>query len=96
MVYAVLSDAGGATVPATYRYYMHERMDNPLEALESLRDEGAAFLVTRDAKARVEVQGNVVKIAVKKAVYSFNTPTLFRHEGGYTTVDIWLQAQPDE
>ncbi|MEG5265628.1 hypothetical protein TRP66_15115 [Pseudomonas sp. JDS28PS106] len=96
MLYAVLSDSGGATVPMTYRYYVHRRMDNPSEALESLRNEGAAFLVTRDASARVEVQGNVVKIAVKKAVFSFNTPTLFQHQDGYTTVDVWLQAQPDE
>lgn len=95
-LYVVLSDGGGATVPATYRYYLYKRMDDTSQALASLRREGVAFLVTRDADGRVEIEGEVVKIAVKKAVYSFNTPTLFRHEGGYTAVDVWLQAQPGE
>jgi hypothetical protein len=96
MLYTVLSDGGGATVPATYRYYLYRRMDDLSAVLESLRDDGSAFLVTRDHDAQVEVQGRVVKISVKKAVYSFHTPTLFRHEGGYTVVDIWLQVRPEE
>lgn len=96
MLYVVLSDGGGATVPAAYRYYLYMRMDDLSAVLESLRDDGSAFLVTRDPDAQVEVQGRVVKISVKKAVYSFHTPTLFQHEGGYTVVDIWLQVRPEE
>lgn len=94
MLYAVVSDAGGATVPFTYRYYVYERIDDRLKALEALRANGKAFLVTRDESARVDVQGTVVKIAVSKDVYSFTSSTLFRHGDGYTPVSVWLSAQP--
>jgi hypothetical protein len=94
MLYVVLSDAGAATVPATYRYYMYERLDDASDALGALHKNGIAFLVTRDAEAKIDVQGTVVKISLSKAVLSFNTPTLFRHGEGYTTVDVWLRAEP--
>ncbi|WNW11208.1 hypothetical protein RRX38_08595 [Pseudomonas sp. DTU_2021_1001937_2_SI_NGA_ILE_001] len=94
MLYVVLSDAGGATVPYTWRYYVHSRIDDSAKVLDVLRDEAEAFLVTRDGKAQVEVQGTTVKITLNGAVYSFRNQTLFRHAGGYTPVNIWLAASP--
>lgn len=94
MLYVVISDAGGATVPFTYRYYVYRRMDDEQQALNALRKEGEAFLVTRDADAQVHVQGTEIRIAVKDTVYSFRNATLFHHSGGYTPVNVWLNAQP--
>ena len=37
MVYVVLSDSGGATVPLTYHYFVHRSIEDDGLALESLR-----------------------------------------------------------
>lgn len=96
MLYVVVSDSGGATVPFIWRYYVHERIDDPQRALAVLREEGEAFLVTRDAKARVEVHGSLIRVTVTDTVYSFRSSVLYRHLSGYTLVTIWLTAQPAE
>ncbi|QHF02370.1 hypothetical protein N015_08065 [Pseudomonas asturiensis] len=96
MLYKVVSDTGGATEPFSYRYYIFQRIDDSKVALKKLRDEGSAFLVTRDGDAKVDIRGAVVKISVSKAVYSFHSSTLFRHEGSYTPVTIQLEALTSE
>lgn len=96
MLYVVASEGGDATVPLVWRYYVHERMDDPQQALAQLRKEGEAFLVTRDGQGRIEVKGSTIRVAVTGTVYSFRSSALYRHAGGYTPVTIWLSAQPAE
>lgn len=95
MVYVVQSDAGGATVPYTYHYFVHQRIDDNELALESLRANGNSFLVTRDYDAKVSVNEGRVKVSTRKTVYSFHTPAGLRVDGDYKTFDIWLDAQVD-
>lgn len=95
MVYVIQSDAGGATVPFTYHYFVYQRIDDDNEALEALREDGHAFLVTRDHEAKTTVQGNRVEVSVRKKVLRFSSPAFFRIDGEYKSVDIWLDAQVD-
>lgn len=95
VLYVVISDAGGATVPFTYRYYLHARVDKEQDELETLRQDGKAFLVTRDADAGVAVEGSRIKISVRNNVYSFNNPTMLRLGERYIPVNVWLDAQPE-
>lgn len=95
MVYVVLSNSGGATVPFTYHYFVHRRIDNNDLALESLREEGRAFLVTRDHDAATTVVDGKVEVTVREKILAFNSPAFFRVDGEYLSVDIWLDAQID-
>ncbi|MEQ7917604.1 hypothetical protein ABQX22_00295 [Xanthomonas sp. WHRI 1810A] len=95
MVYVVLTDAGGATVPYYYNYFVHRRIDDDEQALETLRQDGKAFLVTRDWDAKIAVNGYQVKVSVRRQVNRFHTPADLTVDGEYTPVDIWLDAQVD-
>lgn len=92
MVYVVITDAGGASVPFTYRYYLHDRMDDEQVLLQELARD-SAFLVTRDGNAHVVVEGRRVKVMVRNSVYSFNSIAMSK-EG--EPVDIWLDARTDD
>ncbi|MDB5984476.1 MAG: hypothetical protein JWQ69_5491 [Pseudomonas sp.] len=96
MLYVVVSDVGGATVPFTYRYYLHARMDSGQDELQTLRRDAKAFLVTRDGDAGVRVEGNRIKISVRDRIYSFNNPTALRLGERYIPVSVWLDAQPED
>ncbi|MDB6144822.1 MAG: hypothetical protein JWP80_3866 [Pseudomonas sp.] len=96
MLYVVVSDAGGATVPFTYRYYLHLRVDREQDELEILGRDGKAFLVTRDGDAKVDVEGNRIKISVRNSVYNFSTPTALLLGERYIPVNVWLDAQVDD
>jgi len=95
MVYVVLSDSGGATVPYTYHYFVHRPIEDDNLALASLRENATAFLVTRDHDAQTSVFGNQVKIAVKRQVFHFHNPATVRLDDQYLAVDVWLDAQID-
>lgn len=95
MVYVVVSDSGGATVPFTYHYFVHRRIEEDSLALESLRNNATAFLVTRDHDAQTSVFGNQVKIAVKRQVFHFHNPAMVSLDDDYLAVDVWLDAQID-
>lgn len=95
MVYVVLSNVGGATVPFTYHYFVHRRIDDKDQALQALRSEANSFLVTRDYDAKTSVDGYRVSISVRKAVYKFHNPVGLRVGDTYTSVDILLDAQTD-
>jgi len=95
MLYVVLSDSGGATVPFTYHYFVHRPIEDDSLALESLRDNATAFLVTRDHDAQTSVFGNQVRIAVQKQVLHFHNPAIVRFDDDYLAVDVWLDAQID-
>ncbi|WP_074752610.1 hypothetical protein [Pseudomonas abietaniphila] len=95
MVYVVVSDSGGATVPFTYHYFVHRAIEDDSLALESLRDNATAFLITRDHDAQTSVFGNQIKIAVKRQVFHFHNPAMVRLDDDYLAVDVWLDAQID-
>lgn len=95
MVYVVLTDAGGATVPYYYNYFVHRRIDDDKQALETLRQDATAFLVTRDWDAKISVDGYRVKVSVRNQINRFHTPANLTVDGKYTPVDIWLDAQVD-
>lgn len=91
----VISDAGGAPVPFTYRYYLHARIEGEQQTLEALREGVHAFLVTRDGDAKVEVDGDRIRISVRKSVYSFSSPAVLQLGERYIPISIWLDAQPE-
>lgn len=95
MVYVAESDEGGATVPATYHYYVFRHIANDDEALKTLQSDGYPFLVTRDYESQISVVGGRVHISVKRRVYSFHTPATLRVKGQQIPIDIWLDAQID-
>jgi hypothetical protein len=95
MVYVVLSNSGGATVPYTYHYFVHPQIEDDSLALESLRENGTAFLVTRDHDAQTTVVGNRVEITVKKQVFHFHNPAFIEFDDSLLVVDVWLDAQID-
>ncbi|WP_296187697.1 hypothetical protein [Pseudomonas sp. UBA1879] len=93
MVYAVLTDAGGATSPFIYRYFLHQRLDDDQLALKAMARDGKAFLVTRDAHANVSVAEGRVNVSVKEQVYRFHSPAALVADGQDTLVDVWLDAR---
>lgn len=94
MVYAIVSDTGGAAVSFTYRYYLAPAMSDDQAVLDRLRRQGNAFLVTRDANALVLVSGgHDVKVSVHDSVYSFNSTALLRTANSYVPVSIALDAK---
>ena len=94
MVYAVVSDTGGATASFAYRYYLAPAMSDDQAVLDTLRKQGKAFLVTRDANTQVLVSGgHDVKVSVHDSVYSFNSTALLRTANSYVPVSIALDAQ---
>jgi hypothetical protein len=95
MVYVVVDDSGGATVPFIYRYYLSTAFSNDSDVLEALRKQDNAFLVTRDGNAKVLIDENRVRISVNNSVYRFNSPVLLRRGEQSALVDIWLDARLD-
>jgi len=95
MVYVVLSDAGGATVPVTYHYFLHVPVIDDRALLAELNSSGSAFLVTRDSDARVSTADGHIDIAVKGSIYSFTNVALLRQGDHYQPIGIGLDAQPD-
>lgn len=93
MVYAVLTDAGGATSSFVYRYFLYQRMDDDQLALKAMARDGKAFLVTRDPLARVAVVEGRVKVSVGKQVYRFHSPAALTVDGQDMLVDVWLDAR---
>jgi hypothetical protein len=94
-LYVVLSNSGGATVPFTYHYFIHRSIDDNGSALESLREEGRAFLITRDHDAKTTVVNQRVEVVVREKILDFSSPAFFRVDGDYVAVDVWLDAQID-
>jgi hypothetical protein len=95
MVYVVVDNSGGATVPFIYRYYLSTRSDDDEQLLQSLSKDDHAFLVTRDGDAKVSVEGMRVKVSVNDSVYRFVSPVSLRRGDRSALVDIWLDARPD-
>lgn len=95
VVYVIESNSGGATVPLTYRYYLNAALDGDEVILNTLGESDNAFLVTRDANAKVLVEPKRLIISVTDSVYQFTTPISWNAEGQSSFVDVWLDARPD-
>ncbi|MBD8094925.1 hypothetical protein IFT48_33530 [Pseudomonas fluorescens] len=95
-IYAVKDDRGGATVPFNYRYYVYRTLGADAEVLSELENANP-FLVTRDAAAKVDVQGRAVAVSVAGEVSDYHSSTLYRHANGsdYTQVNIFLNSRPE-
>ena len=90
-VYEVLSDAGGATVPLVYLYFVADQtqnMDKLLPSLERL----TPFLVTRQSGAIESVEGLKVAARTEERVYSYSSTTVIRENGAVVPVSIELKA----
>jgi hypothetical protein len=95
-IYGVKDDRGGATVPFSYRYYVYRNLAADSEILSALEDAGP-FLVTRDASAKVNVQGRSITVSVSGAVSDYHSNTVYRHANGsdYTAVSVFLNSRPE-
>jgi len=90
-VYEVLSDAGNATVPLIYLYFVAEqtgRDDQVLPSLERL----TPFLVTRQSGAVEHVAGLKVTARTQEQVYSYSSTAILREDGEVVPVKIELTA----
>lgn len=90
-IYEVLSDAGGATVPLTYLYFVAEKKqhdDLVLQGLERL----TPFLVTRQSGAVQHVEGFKITARTDEQVYSYSSTTLLKESGAVLPITIELTA----
>ncbi|AXM96760.1 hypothetical protein GCM10011247_21560 [Pseudomonas plecoglossicida] len=90
-VYEVLSDAGNATVPLIYLYFVAEqagRGDQVLPSLERL----TPFLVTRQSGAVEHVAGMKVTTRTQEQVYSYSSTAILKEDGVVVPVRIELTA----
>nr|WP_225780249.1 hypothetical protein [Pseudomonas sp. Marseille-Q3773] len=90
-IYEVLSDAGGATVPLTYLYFVAEkkqRDDQVLQGLERL----TPFLVTRQSGAVQHVEGLRIAARTEEQVYSYSSTTVLKEGEMVLPVTIELTA----
>lgn len=90
-VYEVLSDAGGATVPLTYLYFVAEKTQPDDQALQSLR-RLTPFLVTRQSGAVKYVEGLRIAARTEEQVYSYSSNSVLREDGAVLPVTIELTA----
>ena len=90
-VYEVLSDAGGATVPMTYLYFVAEKKQPDDQALQSLRTL-TPFLVTRQSGAVKYVEGLRISARTEEQVYSYSSSTALRENGAVLPVTVELTA----
>jgi hypothetical protein len=90
-VYEVLSDAGGATVPMTYLYFVAEKKQPDDRALQSLRTL-TPFLVTRQSGAVKYVEGLRISARTEEQVYSYSSTTALRENGAVLPVTVELTA----
>lgn len=90
-IYEVLSDAGGATVPLIYLYFVAEKQqhdDLVLKGLERL----TPFLVTRQSGAVLHVEGLKITARTEEQVYSYSSTTLLEEGGAVLPITIELTA----
>lgn len=94
-IYGVKDDCGRATVPFSYRYYVYRTVETDSELLPALQNFNP-FLMTRDAAAKVDVQGSIITASVTGEVYDYHSSTLYRHANGrdYTPVSMFLERRP--
>lgn len=96
-IYGVKDDRGGATVPFSYRYYVYRTLETDSEILSAVKG-ASPFLITRDASAKVDVEGSTVKVSVAESVSAYHSSTLYRRANGsdYTVVNVLLNSWPKD
>ncbi|MCU1735701.1 MULTISPECIES: hypothetical protein [unclassified Pseudomonas] len=90
-VYEVLSNAGGATVPLTYLYFIAPRNEDERQTLKAL-EQLSPFLVTKQSGAVTSVEGLRVVARTHDQVYSYVSTAVLREAGEVKAVDIELTA----
>ena len=90
-VYEVLSDAGGATVPLIYLYFIAEQTEHDDQVLPGL-ERLVPFLVSRQSGAVKGVHGLKVTARTQEQVYSYSSTTVLREDGVALPVTIELTA----
>ncbi|MFK3773630.1 hypothetical protein [Pseudomonas sp. NPDC089406] len=94
-VYEVLSDSAGATVGMTYFYFVHEKVDDESQLLTRL-DPRSAFLVTRQSKAVIAVNGTQIQARTHDTVYRYSSLAIL-HEGEQAIpVTVELDSKMDQ
>ncbi|AYG43328.1 hypothetical protein DV532_02980 [Pseudomonas sp. Leaf58] len=90
-IYEVLSDAGGATVPLTYLYFVAEKKQHDDQTLQSL-GRLTPFLVTRQSGAVKHVEGLTIAARTEEQVYSYSSTAVLKEDGAVLPVTIELTA----
>lgn len=90
-IYEVLYDAGGATVPHVYRYFVMDFQTNDEAALQKSKN-AAPFLVTNSAGAVRKVVGHSVKLHTQNKIYEFRNTAYFKVDGQLNEVTFDLDA----
>ncbi|MGE8323182.1 MAG: hypothetical protein ACN6OX_08870 [Pseudomonas sp.] len=88
-IYEVLSDAGGATVPLTYLYFVAEKKQHDDQTLQSL-GRLTPFLVTRQSGAVKHVEGLTIAARTEEQVYSYSSTAVLKEDGAVLPVTIEL------
>lgn len=94
-VYEVLSNSGDATVGMTYFYFVHEKVSDESELL-SVLEPRSAFLVSRQSKAVVAVNGTQIDTRTHDTVYRYSSLTVLHEGGRVMPVVIKLDSRMDQ
>lgn len=76
-IYEILYDAGGATVPYVYRYFLMDVQASDQEALQKSK-KIEPFLVTKSSHAVREVLGDRIKLKTNKIIYDFHNTSILK------------------
>lgn len=90
-VYEVLYDSGGATVPFVYRYFLIEKTDDAVAALDKIKS-SSPFLVTQSSGAvRATLPGRV-KLRTLDVVYEYRNIAYYEANGEWKRVKLDLTS----
>lgn len=90
-IYEILYDAGGATVPLIYRYFLMGVQTSDENALLNSK-KSEPFLVTRSTKAVREIIGDRVKLKTDNTIYNFHNTSLFKVDDEINIVTFDLDS----
>lgn len=90
-IYEILYDAGGATVPYVYRYFLMDVQASDQEALQKSK-KIEPFLVTKSSHAVREVLGDRIKLKTNKIIYNFHNTSILKTKGEINVITFDLDA----
>lgn len=88
-IYEVLYNSGGATVPFIYRYFLMEKINDPIEALNKIKS-SHPFLVTKSPDAVRTVLPGRVKLETLDTIYEYRNSAYYKTNGELKGVKLDL------
>ena len=90
-IYEVLYNSGGATVPFIYRYFLMEKINDPVEALDKIKS-SHPFLVTKSPNAVRTVLPERVKLTTLDTIYKYRNTAYYKTNGELKGIKLDLTS----